>query len=85
MLTRHIPAGKQENWPFECYIPINPACPSLRDTWFPYLGALAARPTWDAGLPAIDLVDGQEGVGRTLLALAGLLLNVVSRRAGHTG
>lgn len=54
-------------------------------TQFLHLSALAARPTWDAGLHAVDLVDGQEGVGWTLLALAGLLLDVVPRRAGHAG
>lgn len=65
--------------------PINTVCPSPRNTQVQYLGALAARPTWDAGLPAIHLVDRQEGVDRTLLALAGLLLDVVSWRAGHAG
>lgn len=82
MLTRHMPAVKAASWP---YVPTYPVCPSLRQSQLPYLGALAARPTWDAGLLAIDLVDGQEGVGWTLLALAGLLLNVVSHWAGHTG
>lgn len=83
MLTKHIPVGKQSNCPSECLYSNLPL--TLRQSQLLYLVALAARPTWDAGLPAIDLVDGQEGVGWTLLAQAGLLLDVVSRRAGHTG
>lgn len=30
-------------------------------------------------------MDGQEGVGRTLLALAGVFVDVVAGRAGHAG
>lgn len=49
-----------------------------------YLGAFTARPTGNASLLAIDLMDGQVGVRWTLLALVGFLLDVVAWGAGHT-
>lgn len=48
------------------------------------LGAFTSRPTWNASLLAIDLVDGQVGVSWTFLALIGFFLDVVAWGAGYT-
>lgn len=48
-----------------------------------YLGAFTPRPTGNASLLAVDLMDGQVGVSWALLALVRFLLDVVARGAGH--
>lgn len=50
-----------------------------------HLIAPAARATGLAGLLAVDVVSGEEGVGWTLLALVGVFVYIVARGAGHAG
>lgn len=49
---------------------------------FTYLVALAAWTTGNTGSFAIDMVPRQVGVGRTLLALVGVHIDVVSNWTG---
>lgn len=80
--THRVLLDTQKNTHFGCYTVIHTVMHFL---WFyTYLVAPATRTAGLTSLLPIDVMPGEEGVGRALLALVSVFVDEVSSRTGDT-
>lgn len=78
---------KEETHTHINYMALDPflRCDLLHTHIHAHLIALTTGAARLAGLLSVDVMSRKEGVWRTLLALVGVFVDVVSNRAGDTG